>query len=324
MSTEDSNTLKLKRNPLIDIDEDIFIKPFHQYSFFKKIGLMSALIISIVILIFSIFSLYNDIILTDNYNYAIIDLIVIVLVCMFVVFYIIDEFKSRIVTDILIDSAFQEGIYKRMHPLIENIAKAHIDTNLLLEKVEKIDLKIQNLSKESYEKEINTDNIMQEPIALGTSIKFTVKSIFFITLTMAVFMLLVNFNIGWVTQYAVLSIFFIWWCFITNEYKLWNEKNAWSFVFLPVLLVPVIVMVLNKTLNYNLLIATLYFFVGSYTIVYYLWANYISTGGLPFITIKKQNQTQDFFSMQKNGFFTDLLRSVASRLEQKINKEKKK
>ncbi len=308
MSTEYSNIPEYKKkHPLIDIDEDISIKPLQRLSFFEKIGLISALVISIIILSLLLFSLYIDFFIKTNYNYAVLD-ITIGIIMLSSLYFILNAFKGRVVTEILIDTAFQEGVYARMQPLIENIARAHVDTNILLERLHNLDLKVQNISKERYEKEIKTSDLMQEPVAVGTSIKFTVKSIFLITLTMAVFMFLVNFNLGGITQYAVLLIFFLWWGFITNEYKLWKEGAAWTFVFLPVLVVPVTLMILNNLLNYNVLIAALYFSIGVYTFLYYLWANYASTGSLPIIVPEKQEPvTGEFFSLQQKGLLNEIL-----------------
>lgn len=322
MLTDNKDTHKNKmKSPLIDVKEDISIKPLQHYSFFEKIGLISALIISIVLFVILLASLYIDIYIKDNFSYVVLDIIIGIMI-LYAIHFILNAFKSKIITDILIDTAFQEGVYTRLEPLIENIARAHVDTNILLERLHNLDLKVQSISKERYEREIRTSDLMQEPIALGTSIKFTVKSIFFITLTMAIFMFLINFELGWITQFAVLSIFIIWWGLITNEYKLWKENTSWVFVFLPILMLPVTVMLLDNILFYNVLIAFLYFSVGAYTFLYYLWANYTSNGSLPLVTSGKPEPIKgDFFSLQQKGLFNEILNAVGSRVEQELHKE---
>lgn len=313
----------MKRNPFIDIDEDISIRSLQHLSFFEKIGLLSAFITSVIILLFVTFSLYLDIFIKNNYGFALVD-IIIGLLMLHSLYYILNAFKGKIVTDILIETAFQDGVYKRLQPLIENIAKAHVDTNILIERINKLDEKVQKLSKEKSEEEIRTSDLFKEPIAIGTSIKFTIKSVFLITLTMAIFMFLVNFNLGSITQYFVLSIFFIWWVFITHEYKLWKDSTAWSFLFLIILLIPVSLMLLNNLLNYNVLIATLYFSVGMYTFIYYIWANYVTSGSLPIVaSTEKEPMKNEFFGLQQKGFLKEILNAVSSRLEQALEKEEK-
>jgi hypothetical protein len=310
-----SNIRDKMKNPLLDVKEDISIKPFQRFSFFEKIGLNSALIISIVILILSGVSFYIDIFIKLNYLYILIDLSIII-VSLYALYYLLNAFKRTIITDRLIDTAFQEGVYARLQPLIENIAQTHVDTNIVLDRISSIDLKVQNILKERYARDISSGDFMQEPIAVGTSIKFAIKTVLLIMVTMAAFMFLLNFNLGGITPYAVLLVFIMWWGFITNEYHLWKETSAWAMVFFPILVVPVTVMLLGNLLNYNVLMATLYLSVGLYIFVYYLWAVYVTTGSLPFIIPqKKEHVTNEFFALQKKGILKEYLEAFIKRLE---------
>ncbi len=326
MSMEHNNIRDKMKNPLLDSNEDIFVKPFQHVSFFEKLGLISALIISIFILVFSGFSLFVDFFMKSDYLYTLIDLSIIVM-CIGAVYFVFNAFKRRIITDVLIDTAFQEGVYAKLLPLIENIAQTHVDSNIILDRISNIDLKVQNIMKERSERDIKSADFMQEPLAIGTSIKFAIKSIFLMTITMAAFLFLLNFTIGGITSYAVLLIFIMWWGFITNEYNLWKESSAWAMVFLPILVVPVSIMVLSNLLGsnyYNVLMAILYLSVGLYTLVYYLWAIYASTGSLPFIVTKKQQPVVDgFFALQQKGMLKELSDALTSHLEQRLQKDKK-
>ena len=318
-----SNIRDKMKNPLLDVKEDISIKPFHRFSFFEKIGLISALIISIVILIFSGVSFYIDLFIKLNYLYILIDLSIII-VSLYALYYLLNAFKRTIITDRLIDTAFQEGVYARLQPLIENIAQTHVDTNIVLDRISSIDLKVQNILKERYARDISSGDFMQEPIAVGTSIKFAIKTVLLIMVTMAAFMFLLNFNLGGITPYAVLLVFIMWWGFITNEYHLWKESSAWAMVFLPILVIPVTVMLLGNLLNYNVLMATLYLSVGSYTFIYYIWAVYAATGSLPIIAAKKEEPiVSEFFALQQKGMLKAILIATISRLEREMQKESK-
>ncbi len=311
------------KNPLLDVAEDISEKPFQKLSFFEKIGLSSTLLISIVILMLSSVSFYLDIFIKSDYLYGLIDILVIIL-SLGAVYFLFNVFKRKVITDVLIDTAFQDGVYERLKPLIENIAQAHVDTNILLERVSGMDLKIQTILKEQYSKDISAPDIMKEPIAIGTSIKFTIKAIFLITVTMAAFMFLINFNIGGIIAYGVLLIYIMWWGFITNEYNLWKESSAWGAVFFPVLVIPVSVMLLSNLLNYNVMLAALYVALGLYAFAYYLWAIYVSTGSLPVIATKKEQPVaSEFFALQQRGILKEFLDIVVSRLEQQLHKDGK-
>jgi hypothetical protein len=324
MSMERSNIRDKVKNPLLDAEEDISIRPFQHYSVLDKIGVASALLLSIAILIISGFSFYIDLIVKTNYLYFFIDFLIF-LFALGAVYFVLNASKSRAVSDILIDTAFQEGVYSRLAPLVENIAEAHVDTDIMIDRISNIDMKIENLLKERYSRDIRSADILQEPIAVATSIKFAIKSIFLIVITMAIFMFLVNFNLGNITPYAVLLIFIAWWAFLTNEYDLWKESSAWIMVFFPILVIPVMVLLLGNLLNYNVLMATLYLSVGLYTVVYYAWAVYASTGSLPIITAKKQvPEKSGFFASQQKGMLRELLDASISRIEQSLEKDQKK
>lgn len=306
------------RNPLLDVREDISEKPVAHLSFFEKIGLFCALIISIVILILSGFSFYIDLFIKSNYIFALIDFLII-LMCIWAIYFILNVIKRKIVTEILIDTAFQDGVYTRLKPLIENIAQAHIDAEIILDRMSSIDLKVQNILKERYSRDIGSGEFMKEPIAVNTSIKFVFKAIFLIVITMVFFNLILNFNIGGITPYAILLIFIIWWGFITSEYNLWKETSAWTAVFLPILVIPITIMLLGSLLKYNVLIAELYFSAGLYTLAYYLWAIYTTTGTLPFLIPKKKEQVpSEFFALQKKGIFKELIESAIERIDLKM------
>jgi hypothetical protein len=324
MSMGRNNIRDKIKNPLLDVDEDVSIRPFTHYSFFDKIGVASALIISLAILLMSFVSFYIDLFVKSNYLYAFIDFFIFVF-SVGAVYFVLNAFKKRVITDLLIDKAFQEGVYSRLAPLVENIAESHVDTNIILDRMSNIDLKVENILKEQYARDIKSGDILKEPIAVATSIKFAIKSIFLIVVTMAVFMFLLNFNLGGITPYAILLVFVIWWGFITNEYNLWRESSAWAMVFFPILVIPVAVMLLANLLNYNVLMATLYVSVGLYTFVYYIWAVYASTGSLPIIETKKQEPDEKgFFALQYKGMLKRLFDLSISRIEQQLQKDKKK
>jgi hypothetical protein len=322
MSMGSKNIRDKIKNPLLDVDEDVSIKPFEHYSFFDKIGVASALLLSIAVLLISFISFYIDFIVKSNYFYTLIDLFIFVF-SFGAAYFVLNAFKKRVITDLLIDTAFQEGVYSRLAPLVENIAESHVDTNIILDRMSNIDLKVENILKEQYARDITPGEILQEPIAVATSIKFAIKSIFLIVVTMAVFMFLLNFNLGGITPYAILLVFVVWWGFMTNEYNLWRESSAWVMVFFPILVIPVAVMILANLLNYNVLMATLYLSVGLYTFVYYVWAVYASTGSLPIITTKKQDPKESgFFALQQKGMFKKLFDISISRLEPELKFKK--
>lgn len=324
MSMERNNIRDTMKNPLLNTTEDISSAPVQHLSLFEKIGLACAFIISVVILLITFFSLYIDLFNKSNYIYALID-ILIILICSGAIYFSINIFKRKIIADILIDTAFQDGVYARLRPLMENIAQSHVDTNIILGRLENMDLKVQNILKQGYTREVKSREFMEEPIAVGTSIKFAIKTMFLLSVTMAAFIFFINFQIIGLTNYGILLIFIMWWVFITKEYNLWKDSMAWGMVFFPILVVPVSITLLLNLLNYNVLLAIIYLSVGIYTLTYYLWAIYMTTGSLPFIGIKKQEPTtSEFFATQDKGMLQEMVGIAFSQLKKRLKEDVEK
>lgn len=298
------------------------IVSFQRLSFFEKVGIISSLIMAIGILIISGFSFIIDFGKLNIVN-ILVDLIFII-GSLASLYFISGIYKRKVVVETLIDTAFQEGVYNRLRPLIENIANSRIDADIILDRVSNIDLKIENILKgqslkrdetevRGVEKYIDTE--MQRPVMIGTPLGFIFKSIFMIIITMAIFMFLVNFNLGRLTPFVTLSIFILWWIFITSEYSLWKNTSAWLIVFFPIMTVPVSVMILANIVNYNILMAVLYASIGIYAFIYYLWAIYKTTGVLPFVRrrIRATDDDEKFFSSQQKGMLKDMWAEVKKR-----------
>lgn len=308
------------KNPLLDsVEEDMSRMPI-QLSFFEKIGLASVLITFVGIAILSTFSLIIDIFVKMNFLSILVDVIVMI-ICAAVIYFIINIIRKKIVTEALIDTAFQYGVYNRLQSLIVNIAQAQVGTDVVIERISNLDKKVENILKERREEKYDNHSgagFLQEPITLGTSVKFVIKTIFMIVITMAIFMFLVNFNLGRITPYASLSIFVVWWLFITNEYSLWKDSGAWVFVFLPIVIIPVLVIIIANLINYNFLMAILYLSLSFYTIAYYFWAIYVTTGSFPFIKPKqyeKSEKIDGFFGLQQKGMVRELFEEIKYRIK---------
>lgn len=320
------NGNKKIKNPLLDIvDEEVSKIPVST-SFFEKIGLISILIISVGIFVLSIISLIVDIFIKFNFGSVLIDMIFMV-VSLIATYFIFNILRRRMVTELLVDTAFQEGVYSKLQPLIDNIASAQTGNDIMLDRISKIDLKVENILKE---KRVGSSvpekgrSVTDEYIALGTTVKFVIKSIFMIVITMAIFMFLVNFNLGGITPYATLSIFILWWLFITNEYDLWRDSSAWSMVFFPILIIPATFIILSNILNYNVLMALLYLLLGLYSTLYYTWAVYVSTGSLPFLTRREfgereiaKSEREEFFASQQKGLLQQIFKEVKNAIRKR-------
>jgi hypothetical protein len=317
------------KNPLLDsVNEDMARMPM-RLSFFEKIGLVSVSIIFIGIAVLSGFSLIIDIFVKLNFLSILIDIFVIT-ICMAAIYFVFNIIRKKIVTELLIDTAFQHGVYNRLQSLIGNIAQAQVGTDVVIDRIDNLDKKVENILKERREEKHDTSvgkEFLQEYISLGTSVKFVVKTIFMIIVTMAMFMFLVNFNLGRITPYASLSIFVLWWLFITNEYYLWKYTVAWTFAFLPIMTIPVVVIIMANLTNYNVLMALLYLSLSFYIVIYYVWAVYATTGSIPFIKPKPDEKSEKiggFFALQQKGILSEIFEEMKYRFKSSKKEEEKR
>ena len=323
------NKEEIVKNPLLDsVDEDMSRMPI-QLSFLEKMGLVSVSIIFVGIAVLSVFSLIIDIFVKLNFFSILIDVFVLIM-CMTAIYFVFNIIRKKIVTEALIDTAFQHGVYNRLQSLIGNIAQAQVGTDVVIDRIDHLDKKVENILKErrddKYDGSVGKE-FLQEHISLGTSVKFVVKSIFMLIVTMAIFMFLVNFNLGNVTPYASLSIYVLWWLFITNEYSLWNYTGAWSFAIIPILIIPVTIIILANLMNYNVLMALLYLSLAIYIVVYYIWAIYVTTGSIPFLKPKpdkKSEKIDGFFALQQKGMISEIFEEMKHRFKSSKKGEEKR
>jgi hypothetical protein len=311
------------KNPLLKSSEDISTISKRSITYFEKIGLVSVLILTLAIFILAVISLIVDTIIKFSFLFLL-DIIFIILSAVAVQF-LINIIRTKMVTELLIDTAFQKGVYTRLQPVIDNIATSSTGTDVVLDKISKLDTKVENILKEKTTVQIPEEGkLLEEYISLGTTVKFVIKSIFMIVVTMAIFMFLVNFNLGGITPYLTLTIFILWWVFITNEYGLWKDSSAWTMVFFPILIIPATFVILSNILNYNVLMALLYVMLGAYIVLYYVWAVYVSTGSIPFLApsdkkkelVKESNKTEHipeeehFFEVRQPSLLNTILKKM--------------
>jgi hypothetical protein len=308
----------LKPNPLLDLPENVYASArFHDsVSFLEKTGLVGVFLVGGLLAVISMISAASDL-----WNFKILNAVIdvfVLLLAFSMIFYSYKSIKRVLLMDSLVDLAFQEQLYQRLEPLLSNIAKTHVEFSELRKRMNNLDLKMRTLLHSQYSREVSIDALLsREPVAVGTSLKFTIRAIFVSVVSITTFILLLIPGIPF-PHYIFLFIFFLWWLFLTSEYKLWKHSTAWGFLFLPVLVVPITFMIVaNLYANlFNLVIAIFYILTGAYIFVYYLWTVYETTGSLPlfFESSLRRREDSEFFKLQRQGFFHDIISAVKVKL----------
>lgn len=168
------------------------------------------------------------------------------------------------------DETFERVIYHRLEPVLVDVAHVQVGLKGVETQLDRLSRNVELLSKKEA----------VIPVVDSHS-TYHVKYIVLINLTLAVFLFMLQFPLGYV-PYAVTLVYIMWWGAITADYKLWKEEASWAWVFVPVLVLPVYTIAMNAYLQSYLLFASLFAGLGLYAFSYYSWCNYIIKGVLPF------------------------------------------
>jgi membrane protein insertase Oxa1/YidC/SpoIIIJ len=79
-------------------------------------------------------------------------------------------------------------------------------------------------------------------------------------------------------HYFITVVYFVWWLFITSEYKLFGSTIAWIWVIAPILVIPSVGIIMNAIYGLNIMIGILFVALLVYVYTYFTWANYKTTG----------------------------------------------
>ncbi len=168
------------------------------------------------------------------------------------------------------DETFERVIYHRLEPVLADVAHVQVGLSGVQNQLEMMNRNLETLSR----KGLTAPEISHQPA-------YHVKYIVLINLTLAVFLFMLQYPLGYV-PYAVTLIYIIWWSVITAEYRLWNLDAVWTWIFVPVLVLPVYTIAMNSYLQDYQLFGSVFIGLGLYTVSYYSWCSYIAKGVLPF------------------------------------------
>lgn len=168
------------------------------------------------------------------------------------------------------DETFERVIYHRLTPVLMDVAQVQVGLTGVQTQLDMLNRNVELLSKKET-----------AAPAVAHQNTYHIKYIVLINLTLAVFLFMLQYPLGYV-PYAVTVVYIMWWGAITVEFKLWKEDAAWGWIFVPVLVLPVYTIAMNAYLQSYMLFASLFVGLGLYAFSYYSWCNYIIRGVMPF------------------------------------------
>ncbi len=195
------------------------------------------------------------------------------------------------------DDTFDEVVYKRLEPVLRDVADVHVGLTDVHTKLEMMNLNIEKIGQ-VREQPVSTAAVV--PAQTSMYIKYVVL----INITLATFLFMLQYPLEYI-PYAVTVVYIIWWVVITQEFKLWNVESVWMWVFIPILVLPVYTIIMNAYLRDYQMFGSLFIGLCVYVIVYYSWCSNMVRGVLPFdlhialAEFKKKIKEKPFEEKQK-------------------------
>ena len=187
--------------------------------------------------------------------------------------------KKSILYEQLLDLGFEDGIYTRFEPILQEIVKAQIEMKDIYERIDAMNMNIENLRKRSVEIKMGDSSAFG--IDISAQISRFLRLVLLVNITLAAFIYLLYFTREF-TPTLLTFLFIVWWLEITFEFNLWHKSSAYIWVFFPILTIPITAILSAVIWGHDLLIGSMMLTLAVYSIAYYSWSRYIVEGMLPF------------------------------------------
>ena len=188
--------------------------------------------------------------------------------------------KRTIVMEQLIDMGFENGVYNRLEPILQEIAASQVVFTKMDERLKNMNINVDRLGKRSVELKIPGSE-SAFGIDIAAEISRFLRLIILINISLVAFIFLLNFTRSY-TPFIMTMLFVIWWLEITYEYKLWERSSAYYWGFFPILTIPITTILGDIMYGSGILIGSMGILLALYVSAYYTWSKYIIEGILPF------------------------------------------
>ncbi|VVB94803.1 Uncharacterised protein [uncultured archaeon] len=173
------------------------------------------------------------------------------------------------------DDTFDEVVYKRLEPVLRDVADVQVGLTDVHSQLEMMNLNIEKMGKI---KETASREFQQ--VAAPSQTSMYIKYIVLINVTLATFLFMLQYPLEYI-PYAVTIVYIVWWAVITAEFKLWNVESVWMWVFGPILVLPVYSIIMNAYLRDYQMFGSLFIGLVMYVFIYYSWCSNLVRGVLP-------------------------------------------
>ncbi|HUW67674.1 MAG TPA: hypothetical protein VMW20_06450 [Candidatus Nanoarchaeia archaeon] len=187
--------------------------------------------------------------------------------------------KRTIVLEQLIDMGFEKEIYRRLDPILGEIAGTQVMVNKIEERLNNMNINIEILRNRSVELRIPGSSAFG--IDISAEVSRFLRLVILINISIAAFIFLLNFTRSY-TPFFITILYIIWWLEITYEYNLWQRSSVWYWVFVPILTIPITTILGDIIYGGEILLGSMGIGLAVYAGAYYTWSKYLIEGTLPF------------------------------------------
>lgn len=176
--------------------------------------------------------------------------------------------NKTIYMEMLVDSAFEAGLYAKLEPVLSSISDVGINVADIEKRMDQITYRLDELKE-------------KEGRSAALQSGFIIQSIFVLNVTLAAIVFL-SLNPLAGMHFILTAVYLIWWLLITSEFKLFGNVQAWYYCFGIIILIPLAVILLNAFFELRVMMAILFLGIAVFALFYYSWCAYVTRGELPF------------------------------------------
>jgi hypothetical protein len=181
--------------------------------------------------------------------------------------------RNIILFEHLVDTTFEEEIYVRLEPALREVAKVQVEMDEMKLKMDRMNLNV-NLLRDKPPEYIDPVKSIESRIVIFLRYVLLIN----LSLGILIYMLLYPSEF---TPYVLTLMYPLWWVVITAEFKLWKVDEAYAWVFLPILVVPIAIIVLDVIIIYGSLLGLIGACLLLYVLGYRTWAKFYVEGRTP-------------------------------------------
>ena len=192
----------------------------------ENISTLSAAAIGALLLITSLYSFYIDYSYGKSPLNLLIDLTLLILSSI-IVGGSLNLRKKLIGYRVAAEKAFDEVVYSRIKPVMDELALGIIEINSMRKKLEDIEKKVSTIETLATTQKLTPEQ----------KINFYFKALIVMLFYLGTFIFMTQYTLPYLYLVSIL-LFIYWWIFITHEYNIFHKGEALVMLAAPVLIAP--------------------------------------------------------------------------------------